>query len=195
MVDLPDTLFELPPVPRGQPRARRVDHLILGDQFPTDSADPVRLELPRWDTAWEAKKGRNGWPKVNPKTGKVIRWRPTWDPLWGNPRSNSHWSVRAKAVRVVIAAVGVAATRAGLKPCQHLTIQLVWSPGDNRHADEDNLWRLQKVLADGLARGPRKDLPGLRLVPDDDSRWMTKLGPRVERPPVPGGLWLEVWPR
>lgn len=152
------------------------------------------LTLPNWSTAWEVKTGRGGWPKINPKTGKVIRHRPVWEPLQGNAR-NPHWSARAKATRTVIDTVVGLATKAGMRPCRHLTIQLVWAPGDNRHADEDNLWGLQKVVADGLARGPRKDLPGLRLVPDDDARWMTKLGPRIVRPPHPPGLRLLVWAR
>ena len=167
------------PGPRHQlPPAHRAGQLLI-------------VPLPRWDMDWQVKTGRGGWPKVNTKTGKVVKWRPVWDPLWGNPRSNTHWQ-RAKAVPQVITAVVDAATRAGLEPCQHITIRLVWAPGDNRHADPDNLWRLQKTCCDALARGPRKDLPGLRLVPDDDSRWMDKLGPRIDRPPTPAGLWLEM---
>jgi hypothetical protein len=149
------------------------------------------LPLPRWDIAWEAKTGQGGWPKVNAKTGKVVKHRPVWDPLWGNTQ-NKHWAPRAKAVREVITAITQIATAAGLQPCNHLTIRLVWAPDTKRNVDEDNLWRLQKTIADGLARGPRRDLPGLHLVPDDNAQWMTKLGPRIEMPPNRPGLWLEV---
>lgn len=156
-----------------------------------DPQGVIRLDLPRWDTAWEPKTGRGGWPKINPKTGKVIRHRLVWDALHGNARTG-HWSSRAKAVTQVITAVTQAATTAGLRPCQHLTVRLVWSPGDWRRADDDNLWNLQKVCADALARGPRHDLPGMHLVPDDTARWMEKQAPRIDRPPVPSGLWLEI---
>lgn len=151
----------------------------------------VRLDLPRWDTAWEVKRRRGGWPAVSKKTGKVLKHRKVWDRLTGNART-AHWSQRSTATKTVIAEVVKAAEHAGLQPCRHLTVQLVWAPGNNRKADPDNLWPLLKVLADGLARGPRKDLLGLHLVPDDDAPWMTKLGPRIDRPPTPAGLWLEI---
>lgn len=148
------------------------------------------LHLPRWDTDWQTKTGRGGWPKVNLKTGKVIRHRPVWGPLQGNAR-NPHWSARAKATRIVIDTVVTLATQAGMRPCRHLTIQLVWAPGDHRRADRGNLMPLQKACLDALARG-RSDIPGLRLVPDDSERWVEELVPRIARPPVLSGLWLEV---
>jgi hypothetical protein len=186
---LPLDGFTLPVAPGT--RGPVADLVILDDPVPGGG---MRLNLPRWDTAWEVKTGRGGWPKVNAKTSKPVKHRVVWDALMGNAR-NAHWSARAKAARLVIAAVIDIGTRAGLKPCQHLTIRLVWAPGDWRTADEDNLWNLQKVIADGLARGPRRDLPGLRLVPDDVAQWMTKLAPRIDRPPTPPGLWLEVQTR
>lgn len=156
------------------------------------TARVIRLDLPRWDIAWQIKTRRNGWPVVNPKTGKVVKYRPVWDTLTANARP-PHWSRRAQATREVIDAVVSVVTMAGLRPCQHLTVQLVWSPGDNRRADDENLAPLQKACCDALARG-RKDLPGLHLVPDDTRRWMEKLMPRIDRPPIPSGLWLEVAP-
>lgn len=158
------------------------------------SVDPptgmVRLDLPRWDTEWKVRTRRGGWPRVNPTTGKVLKHRPVWEALRGNAR-NAHYAQRLKATREVIDAVVAAANRAGLQPCQHLTVQLVWSPGDNRRADVDNLVGLQKICCDGMARG-RTDIPGLHLVPDDTDAWMEKLMPRIDRPPTPPGLWLEV---
>jgi hypothetical protein len=185
---LPLDGLDLPPA-RGT-RGPVADLIIIDDPMPGTRI----LNLPRYDIAWEVKKGRNGWPKVNPKTRKVVKHRVVWDALMGNAR-NAHWSARAKAAKLVIADVVRIGTAAGLEPCKHVTIRLVWAPGDMRTADEDNLWNLQKVIADGLARGPRKDLPGMRLVPDDTSTWMTKLGPRIDRPPTPAGLWLELHAR
>ncbi len=174
-LDLPDTLFQLGPV-NSQP-----------------AGEPVRVDLPRWDIMWEVKTGRGGWPKVNKRTGKTIRHRMVWDVLHANARP-AHWSQRAKATLVVITAVVDAVTAAGLTPCQHLTVQLVWAPGDHRRADRGNLYPLQKAAIDAMARG-RSDLPGLRLVPDDSDRWVEELTPRIDRPPVVAGLWLEVQQR
>lgn len=149
------------------------------------TATTYRLDLPRWDVG----------PRVpyRTKAGKARTrmHRPVWDALTGNARTG-HWAQRAKAVTEVIDAVTWVAKSAKVPAGSHLTVQLVWAPGDNRTADEDNLWPLQKVLADGLARGPRQDLPGLHLVPDDTAMWMTKLAPRIDPAPVPAGLWLEV---
>lgn len=195
---VPDALFELTPaltrnLTQGQPGIHHTPAVL---DLPEGV---VRLDLPRWDIAWEAKKRRGGWPKIDPKTGKVVRHRRVWDALKGNAR-NAHFAQRHKAVQECIGAVVSAARRAGLRPCEHLTVQLVWAPGDHRRADDDNLWGLQKVCCDGLARGPRgkRPIPGLQLVPDDTRRWMEKLAPRIDRPPPgqsgPSGLWLEVTP-
>lgn len=155
---------------------------------PERRGDVVVLHLPRWDQAWEVATRRGGWPKVNPKTRKVIKRRKVWDALRGNSR-NAHYAQRHNATKEVIAAVAAAATAAGLTPCRHLTVQLVWAPGRNLRADVDNLVALQKVCCDALARG-RSDLPGLHLVPDDTARWMTKRMPRID--PGGSGLWLEI---
>lgn len=145
----------------------------------------IRLDLPRWDVG----------PRVpyRTKAGKARTrmHRPVWDALTGNARPG-HWSQRSKAVTEVIEAVGWVAKAAKVPAGSHLTIRLVWAPGDNRRADPDLLDPLRKVLIDGLARGPRKDLPGLRLAPDDTDQYVTRLPSRIDRPPVPAGLWLEV---
>lgn len=161
--------------------------LIVLDDPPPDGW--VILPLPRWDTAFEVKTGRGGWPKINQKTRKVVTHRPIWDPLQANSRA--HWTKRHHAVKEVIDAVTVVATRSGLQPCRHMDVVLVWAPGHNRGADEDNRWPLLKACCDALARGPRRDLPGLRLVADDDSRHMSK-SCRIDPPPAPSALYLEV---
>jgi len=200
-----DGLFALDRSTYQQLQGRRgpaADAVIVDDPTP-DAAGFIRLDLPRWDTAWEPKMqaGRR-WPAVNPRTGKVIKQRKVWDALKGNART-AHFAQRHKAVREVIGAVVDAAKRAGLVPCQHLTVRLVWAPGDWRVADDDNLWHLQKVCCDALARGPKRvkalaDVQGLHLVPDDTRQYMDKLAPLIHRPPKgqtgPSGLWLEVKP-
>jgi hypothetical protein len=152
-----------------------------------------RLDLPRWDIGPRVPCRTKDGQLKRTAAGKVVTrmQRPIWSALTGNARSG-HWAQRHSATKKVITAVITAARDAEVTAGAHLTVQLVWSPGDNRHADEDNLWPLLKVLADGLARGPRKDLPGLRLVPDDTAEWMTKMAPQIARPPAPPGLWLEV---
>lgn len=164
----------------------------VGTPSPERRGDVVVLHLPRWDQAWEVATRRGGWPKIDPKTRKVIKRRKVWDALRGNSR-NAHYAQRHNATKEVIEAVVDVARRAGLhhiKDATHVKVELVWAPGDHRRADEDNLWHLLKVCCDALARG-RTDLPGLHLVPDDDSRYMLKV-PRIERPPKPPGLRLEV---
>lgn len=183
-----DGLFELTPtMTRALAKGRRADPDVPPGPLPEGV---VRLDLPRWDTAWEIRKGRGGWPRVDPKTHKVMKKRVVWDALKGNAR-NQNFHARHKASQEVIAAVVRVATGAGLRPCDHLTVRLVWAPGKVMRADDDNLWQLQKVCCDALARG-RSDIPGLHLVPDDSRKFMEKLAPRIDWPPVPGGLWLEV---
>lgn len=138
-----------------------------------------RLDLPRWDLG----------PRVPYRTetgaGRTRMHRPVWDALTGNARTG-HWAQRAKAVNEVIIAVGWAAKAAQVPTGKHLTVQLVWAPGNNRRADAGNLAGIQKPCVDALAAG------GLHLVPDDTAEWVTELMPRIDRPPVLAGLWLEI---
>lgn len=184
-----EALFELTPA-LTRNLARRPD-LTVSTGPPVELAGGViRLDLPRWDTAWEVSKRRGGWPKVDPKTRKVIKKRKVWDALWGNARPGHIFAQRSAATKEVIDAVTNIATAAGLRPCSFMEVTLVWAPGRNTVADEDNLWHLLKACCDALARG-RRDLPGLHLVPSDTNRHMRKI-PRIDWPPVPAGLWLEI---
>lgn len=111
--------------------------------------------------------------------------------LVGNSRA--HWRQRSADTRNVRGTVLTLAQAAGLHrvgPARHVTVELVWAPGDNRRRDADNLWPLLKVGCDALARG-RRDWVGLDLVPDDTPEHMTKRAPRIEPPPA-RGMWLDV---
>lgn len=184
-----DALFDLTPkVTKHLTQSRPAAGTAPAAVSVTD--DVLRLELPPWDRMWEVATRRGGWPRIDPKTRKVIKRRKVWGALSGNAR-NAHYAQRHNATKEVISAVVDLATRAGLQPCSYMEVTLVWAPGHNRATDEDNLWPLLKACCDALARGPRKDLPGLRLVADDDSRHMRKCA-RIDRPPTPVGLWLEI---
>lgn len=109
--------------------------------------------------------------------------------LTGNTRN--HWRSRATQAKQVRTDVANLARAAGVPKSAHLTVELVWSPGDRRRRDADNLWPLLKTACDALARG-RKDWVGLELVPDDTPRYMTKRAPRIESPDdnPERGMWL-----
>lgn len=115
--------------------------------------------------------------------------------LWGNTRS--HWRTRSRETRQLRADVVTMARAAGLhRLCdgqvRYVTAQLVWAPGDRRQRDDDNLAPMQKVACDAIARGPRGDLVGLQLVPDDTRRHFRKLEPLILPPPEPKRMWLEL---
>lgn len=111
--------------------------------------------------------------------------------LVGNSRA--HWRRRSadtQQVRTVVAALARQHNLHLAQP-QHVTVELIWAPGDRRRRDADNLWPLLKACCDALARGPRRDWTGLDLVPDDTPEHMTKLAPRIDGPPAKG-MWLAI---
>lgn len=111
--------------------------------------------------------------------------------LWGNTRA--HWRARSAdtaQVRHDVLHLARAAHLHQITGIRHVTVELVWAPGDRRRRDEDNLWPLLKVASDAIARGPRRDWVGLELVPDDTPEYMTKLRPRIEPPPAKPGMRL-----
>lgn len=105
-----------------------------------------------------------------------------------------HWSRRNKDTRQVRTDVMRLAQAAGLHrlpPIAHITAVLVWAPGNRIRRDPINLAPFVKALCDGLARGNRKDLIGLDLVPDDTQEWMDQRT-AVLVPPPAKGMWLDL---
>ncbi len=139
------------------------------------------LELPRWDLAWET--------RVRRSDRKLIRERPVWDALRGNPRITNRYA-RNRAVQQVRETVAWLAKAAKIPTGRFLAVTLVYAPGDNRDRDEDNLFPLLKPCADALCRG-RRDWVGLALVPTDTPRHMSK-SVVIEPPPHSAGLWLRI---
>jgi hypothetical protein len=114
-----------------------------------------------------------------------------WDVLHLNARP--HWRARHRATIEVHDAVLLLARAAKLHRitgARYVDVVLVWAPGDRRRADPINLTPLVKAAADALSRGTAKR-PGIGLVPDDDDQHMSQ-SVRIERPPQPPGLWLEI---
>jgi hypothetical protein len=145
------------------------------------NATTYRLPLPRWDIAWE----------VVQRTGRPVRVRKVWDVLHLNARP--HWRARHRAtieVHDAVLLLGRAQRLHHVAGAQFVHVVLVWAPGDRRRADPVNLTPLVKACSDALSRGT-KARPGLGVVPDDDDQHMTQTV-RIDRPPQPPGLWLEV---
>jgi crossover junction endodeoxyribonuclease RusA len=116
-------------------------------------------------------------------------------PLTGNYRSRNYKAKAAatRQLRQYVKLLAQAAYLHRIQGIQHVTVELVWAPGDNRRRDADNLWPMLKVAADGLARG-RRDWVGLDLVPDDTPQYMEKKAPRIDPPPAEKGMLLHVTP-
>ena len=113
--------------------------------------------------------------------------------LVGNSRH--HWRQRSKdtlQVRTDVTFLARAAHLHQIDGIRHVTVELVWAPGDRRRRDADNLWPLLKAVADAIARGNRKDWTGLELVPDDTPEHMTKLAPRIDPPPATKGMYVHI---
>jgi crossover junction endodeoxyribonuclease RusA len=112
--------------------------------------------------------------------------------LTGNTRT--HWRVKAASTKQVRSDVTTLAWKARIPQSTHLTVELIWAPGNRIKRDADNLWPFLKVCCDALAKGARRDWVGLELVEDDSPEYMTKLTPRIVPPPAVG-MWLDVTAR
>lgn len=111
-------------------------------------------------------------------------------PLSDNHRM--HWRQRAKVIREVRETVAWLAWSAGMKPGSHLTVTLIWAPGDRRKRDARNYHATLKACVDALARGPRRDWVGLQLVADDTADYVDERTPVILPPPTERGMWLDV---
>jgi len=112
--------------------------------------------------------------------------------LYANVRT--HWRRRSAdtlQVRNDVTNLAKAAHLHRITGIRHVTVELVWAPGDRRRRDADNLWPLLKCVCDAIARG-RSDLVGLDLVPDDTPEHMTKLAPRIDPPPASKGMFVHI---
>jgi len=120
--------------------------------------------------------------------------------------AHPHWAARSRDSRQVRTDVSVLARAAGLHlltEVRHITVGLVWAPGDRRPRDGGNLFPLSKAAIDAFTpartvlRRVRGQMTvvhfvGIGLVPDDTTSWVTELGPRIVPPPE-RGMWLDVW--
>lgn len=102
-------------------------------------------------------------------------------PLSANQRL--HWSVRHRLTREIRTTVGWLAKAAQIPPATHVTVTLVWAPGDRRRRDPDNLTASHKPMADALVDAG--------IVPDDCPAWMTHNMPVIDGS-AQTGLWLDV---
>lgn len=117
------------------------------------------------------------------QTTRIYRLELPWSrpPLTSNMRP--HWAERHRLTAEIRRSVGWLARAAHIPAADHVTVGLVWAPGDNRRRDVDNLVPTLKVAADALIDAG--------VVPDDTPRWMTKRMPTIQPPPG-RGLWLHV---
>lgn len=87
------------------------------------------------------------------------------------------------------------------RPAEHVVVEFHYRPRDNRTRDTDNLIATIKPLVDALTPGRPAGLkgkkvvpavPGYGLVPDDDSRYVTR--PEAVIHPASGtpSCWLEL---
>lgn len=100
---------------------------------------------------------------------------------------------RAKIVKELRTEVALRGRSARIPQGSHMTLQLVYAPGRRQRMDGPNFYPTLKALTDGLARGPRKDLVGLDIVPDDTDEYVTQLPTLILWPPERGPrCWLLV---
>jgi len=112
-------------------------------------------------------------------------------PLSANQQLNRYR--RAGIVRDIRTEVAWRGRAVRIPRASHMTVQFVYAPGHNGRMDSPNWAPTVKALVDGLARGPRKDLIGLDIVPDDTDEYVTIRPTLILRPPEPGPrCWLLV---
>ncbi len=99
-----------------------------------------------------------------------------------------HWRVKAAKTKEWRDAATTLARAAKIPPCRRITVQLMYTPRDDRPRDPLNLVASLKACEDGLVDA--------RVIPDDSSRYHTSVMPQITRkgPARPKGnrLWLVV---
>lgn len=111
-----------------------------------------------------------------------------------NENQRMHWKPKADHIAAIRHEVSIRGRAARIPQAEHMTVQLVYAPGHNIDMDAPNWYPTVKACVDGLARGKRKNLVGLDIVPDDTDKYVAVLTTRILRPPEPGPrCWLMVW--
>ncbi len=99
-------------------------------------------------------------------------------PLSANHRH--HWAPRHRLTSEIRTTTAWLAKQARIPAAEHITVTLVWAPGDLRRRDAVPTL---KAACDGLVDAG--------IVPDDTPAWMKKEMPVVDHP-GPARLWLDV---
>ncbi len=98
------------------------------------------------------------------------------------------WKVRWVKTRPWRKAATELAKQAGIPPCRRITIELFYTPRDDRARDPLNLVASLKAVEDGIVDAG--------VIPDDSSRYHTSVMPQITRkgPLRPGKnrLWVVI---
>lgn len=101
-----------------------------------------------------------------------------------NMNQRLHWRQERTLKQLVRESVEWRAHEAGIQPCQHLTAEVHYRPGDKRQRDPSNLMDTQKPALDALVR--------FGLIPNDSPEFVTERMPVIEEGDGPRRLWLRV---
>lgn len=102
--------------------------------------------------------------------------------------SHGKWIMRHIAVKPWRKAAGNLAQAAGIPACRAISVELFYTPRDDRPRDPLNLVAAVKAIEDGLVDA--------HVIPDDSNRYHTSVMPQITKkgPLRPGGnrLWVVV---
>ncbi len=109
-------------------------------------------------------------------------------PLNLNSHRRQHWSIKRQDIRQWREATYWLAKAAGIPPCERITVQLMYTPPDNRRRDPLNLVAGLKPCEDGLVDAG--------VIPDDSGKFHTSVMPVItDKGPLRKNrnrLWLEI---